>query len=232
MTNRKSVSTACSENVIRLAVLVVITGTGAFATDGVEIGNRPELFVDDTLIAETTGDVAQRLVLPEPREVVLVTDQPWEGNTSGYFTVFQDGDLYRMVYRGWQHDAQKKPVHRETTCYAESRDGIHWTKPSLGLLKWNGSSDNNIIWLGEGTHNFTAFRDDNLSIARLSALATNPGQTSHHSWRVRFAEPGVLGCGTPGVSSLLAVLRQWCPRDPDGHLAGLPHLDQRSRPDV
>ena len=66
-----------------------------------------------------------------------------------------------MLYRGWQHDPKMKAAHKEVTCYAESSDGIHWTKPRLGLFEWNGSNDNNIVWLGPGTHNFTAFHDTN-----------------------------------------------------------------------
>ncbi|MEM7474562.1 MAG: neutral/alkaline non-lysosomal ceramidase N-terminal domain-containing protein [Planctomycetota bacterium] len=126
-----------------------------------DIGSRLELFVDDFLVDSTQGDVTKALMKPEPREVVLVADQPWEGNTSGYFTLFRDGDLYRMIYRGWQHDKNKKAAHPEVTCYAESRDGIHWKRPNLGFFEWDGSKENNIVWLGQGTHNFTAFRDDN-----------------------------------------------------------------------
>ncbi len=125
----------------------------------IKIGDRLELFLDNHLIDTIQGDVKQTLIRPEPKEVVLVADAPWEGNTSGYYTVFRDGDLYRMIYRGWQHDEKKKAVHREVTCYAESKDGIRWTKPELGLFSWDGSKKNNIVWLGAGTHNFTAFRD-------------------------------------------------------------------------
>lgn len=153
-------------------LLAIGTVTSAFCADRpiagssqnappIDIGNRLELFVDDHLIGQMTGDVRQQLLRPEPKEVVLVTDQPWEGNTSGYYTLFQDGDLYRMIYRGWQHDAQKRAAHKEVTCYAESDDGISWEKPNLGLFEWNGTKENNIVWLSPGTHNFTAFRDDN-----------------------------------------------------------------------
>ena len=127
----------------------------------VDLGDRLEMFVDDYLIGSLEGDISRRLVLPEPKEVVFVADQPWEGNTSGYYTLFRDEDKYRMIYRGWQHDENKKAAHVEVTCYAESDDGIHWVKPKLGLFEWNGSKDNNIVWLGPGTHNFTAFRDAN-----------------------------------------------------------------------
>ena len=30
-------------------------------------------------------------------------------------------------------------------CYATSTDGIHWEKPNLGLVEYNGNKNNNII---------------------------------------------------------------------------------------
>ena len=90
--------------------------------------------------------------------------RPWEGNTCGYVSVFQDGDLYRMYYRGslrvyteGKIEYPREPV----TCYAESADGVRWTKPSLGLVEFEGSKDNNIILEGTGTHNFAPFKDAN-----------------------------------------------------------------------
>lgn len=153
-----------SRNYITFATTLLLaswTIAAAYSAEPINIGNRLELFVDNHLIGGTNGDVRQQLMQPEPQEVVFVTDEPWEGNTSGYYTYFQDGELYRMIYRGWQHDTQQKAAHKEVTCYAESKDGVHWTKPNLGLLEWSGSKENNIVWLGPGTHNFTAFRDDN-----------------------------------------------------------------------
>ena len=125
-------------------------------------GTQRELFVDGHLIETLTGGVRQHLHKPEPREVVFVTDAPWEGNTSAYYTIFRDGDLFRMYYRASHWDTgSKKETHRELTCYAESRDGIHWVKPKLGLFEFNGSKDNNIIVDGLGTHCFVAFKDGN-----------------------------------------------------------------------
>ena len=67
------------------------------------IGSRLELFVDDHLIERFSG-AELRLHRPEPQNVVLRFDAPWEGNTCGYVTVFQDGDIYRMYYRGSGHN--------------------------------------------------------------------------------------------------------------------------------
>lgn len=120
-----------------------------------DIGSRLELFVDDYTIDRMNG-VNLILHKPIPREVVIVHDAPWEGNTCAYHTVFQDGDIYRLYYRASHHDASHQSV-----CYAESKDGIHWTRPDLGIIEFNGSKKNNIIWDGPGSHNFAPFRDAN-----------------------------------------------------------------------
>lgn len=130
------------------------------AADPIDIGKRRELFVDDYLIDTMSDGVGLQVQKPQPEEVVLVTGEPWEGNTCAYYSIFQDGDLYRMYYRG-SHAVNMKSAHEEVTCYAESRDGIHWVKPKLGLFEWKGSKENNIILRGLGTHCFVAFKDSN-----------------------------------------------------------------------
>ncbi len=152
-----------SKRLLFSALIVAFFATHAVrATEPVKIGSRLELFVDDVLIEKMTGDVVQHLHRPEPKEVVLTTDAPWEGNTCAYYTIFRDRDRYRMYYRGSHYDEKtRKSAHREVTCYAESKDGIRWTKPSLGLFEFNGSKENNIVWDGIGTHCFVAFKDQN-----------------------------------------------------------------------
>ncbi len=141
----------------------------------IEIGSHRELFIDSYLVEKFQGDAELFLHKPRPREVVLVTDKPWEGNTSAYYTIFRDGDLYRMYYRGSHYDETKREAaHREVTCYAESKDGVVWTKPELGLFEFNGSKRNNIVWDGIGTHCFVVFKDKNPSCetdSRYKAIA-------------------------------------------------------------
>lgn len=146
-----------------LCSLIVNAAEVAAADDSgpVELDGRRELFVDDYLIDQLDG-ASLELQHPEPREVVLVHDKPWEGNTSAYHTVFHDGDRYRMYYRGGHYDEQtKKMAHGEVYCYAESEDGIHWTRPDLGLHEYDGSKQNNIVIVGKGAHNFAPFHDAN-----------------------------------------------------------------------
>lgn len=160
----------------RLAASMLLLLAGStFAADPIDIGSRLELFVDDFLIDRIDGDAELRVQRPQPQEVALVTDKAWEGNTSAYYTIFQDDDVYRMYYRGSHWDEQlKKAAHREVTCYAESKDGIHWTKPELGLFEFDGSKQNNIVWDGIGTHCFAVFKDQNPDCeadARYKAIA-------------------------------------------------------------
>ena len=123
----------------------------------VDIGSRIEMFVDDWLI-ERTEDVSLKLNTPIKREIVLVMDKPWEGPTSGYCVLFQDGDKIRLYYRG---QCPTDRSEEQVACLAESADGIHFTRPNLGLFEVNGSLENNVIWLGNGAHNFAPFLDTN-----------------------------------------------------------------------
>src|SRR5438309_3134460 len=80
-----------------------------------------------------------------------------------------------MYYRGARGSYETTKGKDEVTCYAESNDGICWTKPELNLFQFEGSTRNNIVWRGEGTHNFTPFKDTNQECkpeARYKALGS------------------------------------------------------------
>jgi hypothetical protein len=122
------------------------------------IGSRWELFVDRFLIDSSNG-VELKLNRPERREVVLVTDAPWEDSEAAYYSIIQDGDKVRIYYRGACPKSDLS--HDQVTCVAESADGIHFTRPNLGLIEVKGSKENNIIWLGIESHNFAPLLDTN-----------------------------------------------------------------------
>lgn len=122
-----------------------------------DIADRLEPFWDRALIDRL--DAAHlRLHAPRREEVALRFDQPWEGPLSGYPTVLKDGPRYRLYYRGWPGGTHADAF----CCLAESNDGIHFERPSLGLCEFDGSKDNNAILAGAaGTHNFAPFVDAN-----------------------------------------------------------------------
>jgi len=73
---------------------------------------------------------------------VLRHDRPWEGAaTRGgpylYGTVMWDQGKLRM----WYHCQSGGYAN----CYAESKDGLSWTKPNLGLIPFRGSTENNLF---------------------------------------------------------------------------------------
>ncbi len=74
--------------------------------------------------------------------------EPDQGGATFYGTVLREGDLFRMWYL-----AISPRGHFSKDCffpawhgYAESPDGIHWEKPKLGLVEFEGSKENNLVW--------------------------------------------------------------------------------------
>jgi len=132
-----------------------------------EIQSNLELFVDDYLLDQDVTTAERLIHYPVRRECVLVHDAPYEGNMSDYHNLFYDDGVYRLYYLGWTFRRRGIVV-----CYAESRDGIHFTKPELGICEYEGSKTNNIILTPDmhkvgsgldsvGIDNFMVFRDDN-----------------------------------------------------------------------
>jgi hypothetical protein len=163
----------------RFACFVPLVSAGALAVAAdvlaasapIEIGSRLELLVDRHLIAEMRG-VDFRLHEPRPAETSIVFDRDWEGNTSAYASLMKTESGFRMYYRGHslpsyalpgtlQPGERIVPEHDETVCFVESRDGVRWERTNLGLFEFNGSRENNIVWMGRGAHNFYPFRDGN-----------------------------------------------------------------------
>ncbi|MCL4692244.1 MAG: hypothetical protein KJ060_07015 [Candidatus Hydrogenedentes bacterium] len=145
----------------RFLALVFVAAAAAQA-QFINVGSDLQPVIDSLLIQTFGGKAHFQLHSPTPQEVSLVFDEPWEGNACNYVTVFQDGDRYRMYYKGDNLTVgEKLESHPLVACYAESTDGIHWVKPKLGLFDYEGSTENNIVWNGPGSHDFAPFIDAN-----------------------------------------------------------------------
>lgn len=148
--------------------------------DTIHIGCRRELFVDDYLIDTERTTAAEQLHHPVRREMIMTNDAPWEADGWVYYTVVQDGTLYRMYYLSMpmyniEHTKHDPPFHHIN--YAESTDGIHWNKPSLGLCEFNGSTKNNILVITDTMDAFSVFLDRNPDCPtneRYKAVYTKP----------------------------------------------------------
>ena len=85
---------------------------GSPGTDPLDIGQRLELFVDYFLI-ENMEDAKLKLHRPQGAGTALNLDRPWEGRSSGHFTVILDKGKYKLYYRGWP--LQTRTVGRQGT---------------------------------------------------------------------------------------------------------------------
>ena len=198
----------------------------------VDIGSRLELFVDRQLIGQQ-NNTRLKPGAPRREELSIAFDRPWEGRFAGASSVLKDGDVYRMYYRGsgYGSDGAEDPL-AELTCYAESRDGIHWTKPNLGLHEFLGSRDNNII-LPPGdkrrlSHNFMAFLDSRPGVPAAERYKGVGGTREHGlfrlvsadgiRWKMFSEEPIFLGYAldtvnvamwSPAENQYVAYIRTW-----------------------
>jgi hypothetical protein len=138
-----------SRTLTLLGVLCLCVHVHATA-EVIQIGGRLEPMVDEFLIDQMAEGARLELHRPIRCEIVFKTDAPWEGNASAYQSVFKDGALYRMYYRGGHYRHGGKPAEARESfpwvlCYAESDDGIHWRRPKLGICEFEGSTENNIV---------------------------------------------------------------------------------------
>lgn len=141
------------------------------------IRDRRELFVDGEMIEET--DTNEILHHPVRRELIMNN----QADGWVYYTVINDHGLFRMYYLSMpmysrDYSQHNPPYHH--ICYAESTDGIHWVKPSLGLCEYEGSKDNNILFITDTMDAFHVFMDPNAPAAeRYKSVFTKPG---HQLW--------------------------------------------------
>ena len=139
-------NTGCLRTLLASTYLVSVTATSSTADDPIEVKHFRQMFVDDHVIDELSN---VQLTLHEPSKYaqnpVLSQDKPWETRSVAlYGTVLYDREdqVFKMWYR-----AIDDTVY---ACYATSRDGIRWSKPTLNVKSHQGSKENNIVLGGAG----------------------------------------------------------------------------------
>lgn len=106
------------------------------------LGAQTELFVDNYRVESTTK--VSRVTHPATKVgPVLRPDKPWESNNAYVYgtAIFDD---HEHVFKLW-YQAYDRSGGQYYTCYATSQDGVHWTKPDLGVVESHGSTANNIV---------------------------------------------------------------------------------------
>ena len=137
--------------------------------DPLAIGTTKQLFLGpwgedgrDTYLLDSMTNVA--ITMNEAQvtgERLMDLDRPWEGkgildmrqfvlkDGEGGFRIYYSALPYQRFPKDRDPATERKfwtAPHQRILCFAESRDGIHWEKPNLGLYSWEGSRENNILF--------------------------------------------------------------------------------------
>ncbi len=120
---------------------ITAASAGAAGTESaapIEVGSRKQLFIDRKFIQHSRG---VSLTVNPARKLgpVLKRERPWEqAHIGAYLSVLEHEGIFKMWYRG---GSGKSASH---LCYATSTDGLHWERPALNLIDFQGSTANNI----------------------------------------------------------------------------------------
>lgn len=180
-----------------------------FPTIGSSVEGKATLLAVDDYSLPLKKNLCHYLSKPEVRtEPVLVPsrDDPNATDhvaTHFYGTVLREEDRYRMWYYAINWDPEPPHLREGPICYAESEDGLHWTKPNLGQLLFRGSRDNNAIDLPEvSTEAALVLReeDDPDSSRRYKMVYENlPSHRRHMSVRTATSPDGLHWTAGPEV---------------------------------
>jgi hypothetical protein len=142
--------------------LATLASAAARAEAPIDVGDRLEPFIDLHLV-DTLDGVTHEFHVPQ--EITPVEQRPSDGYYATVIFLPREKKYLhysREVIPGYTgSDADGNPG--EVTALEESTDGVHWTKPNLGLFEVNGSKDNNYVLYGMSpfSHNFSPFLDGN-----------------------------------------------------------------------
>jgi len=123
---------------------------------------------DDVSIPHTQNlRLAMRQPVKHAANPVVSRGAPGTPDAMGvqfYGSILKEGAKYRMWYVAFDDDTESKVASaRWRAAYAESADGVTWTKPDLGLVEHRGSKKNNLLDMdGQawGFVNLKVIRDD------------------------------------------------------------------------
>lgn len=145
----------------KVPVSAVLEGMSPFylasKPDVIDISLGRQLFVDDFLIAHSSVKRVWHQAEYYPANPVFFPEEEWEMTAEGAVAApFSDGVWYDesdSKFKMWYMAGGRGYETGFVTCYAESADGITWTRPSLNYVKGTNivlkglNRDSNTIWI-------------------------------------------------------------------------------------
>ena len=104
-----------------------------------------ELFLDDQIVCYTRN---VRRVVQQPQKhpdnPLIRREYPWDNrHICLYGSIIHDPD--RGVFRMWYNSFGEEYFGQQYMSYAESADGIQWTKPMMDVCAWPGYEKTNLL---------------------------------------------------------------------------------------
>lgn len=151
----------------KVPVSAVLEGMSPFylasKPDVIDISLGRQLFVDDFLIAHSTVKRVWHQAEYYPANPIFFPEEEWEMTAEGAVAApFSDGVWYDesdSKFKMWYMAGGRGYETGFVTCYAESADGITWTRPSLNYVKGTNivlkglNRDSNTIWIDKTESN-------------------------------------------------------------------------------
>lgn len=132
-------NTMSSKNILKSSLALagsMFAFANSFAADApLDISDRSQLSADKTWIRSAEHVVfTPHPAKKHPANPLVKADQPWEGwRISIYGNVLYDED--EKLFKMWYVGDMTPDFPSFATYYATSTDGIHWSKPPLGVVK-------------------------------------------------------------------------------------------------
>ena len=195
--------------------LIVAMAAWAIATssfvqaDDVDTERDRYLLLDSRIIEDTENvHLTVGTVQKDENNPLFKEDKPWEPRFDNpYCSVIYDEEegIFKCWYsifiksggydgfpgEGLPSDQRawvewRKGERDFGVCYATSKDGIHWEKPELGLIEFEGSKENNIVI--EWNHGVTVMKDLHETDPQKCYKAIHPENESSYVW---FSPDGI-----------------------------------------
>lgn len=134
------------------AATILATESLASPSDSSGSSDDCTLFAFDNVSIPFTHNLRLEMQQPEkyPDNPVVRRGPPGTPDEFGvqfYGSIIRDNDLFRLWYVAVDRELERNSrcVRCWRPAYAESRDGIHWEKPDLGLVEYKGNKTNNLV---------------------------------------------------------------------------------------
>ena len=133
---------------MKFLVVVVVFGLAAASA-----AERTILLVDDTDILYRSG--TKRVLCPLTRSPAnpIIKSGVYPGEAAiAWMSIYRNPATgkYQLWYQAFAGDASHDKTRRCVVSYAESDDGLKFTRPNLGLFDFNGIKDTSIVLVANG----------------------------------------------------------------------------------